>query len=552
MAVEKVMGGETEFGAAFELPGYFVERDSIQLSHLLVTAYPGSVGEVADYASLLRGDVEQQWRIAAALDERQESPQRDIRERYEWFRGGLEERPIEAISDGRQRSSIDLRPYVDKVLEENMRRGGSSDRFLPSGERLYVDHAHPEMSFPEVRSARDAVRYQKAAQLRMNVARRNAESMLREACPDTIPADQLSLRVYGHNQDFAGHTFGAHENYLIGRDVDPEHLIRCLLPYFVTRTAFTGLGTLGRTLGRNRFQVSQRAMFMETLVGVQTTYSRPIVNTRDEPHADPGKYMRHHVISSDINHNEWAIYLKYGITSLLLKMIEDDAIMPQKYDLRSPVWAMRSLSQDWEMKQSLELENGKRITAPDHLAMYLEDMLSYTASHGATDEEKDVLERFGFIIEGLKSDPLSLAPFLDWPMHFRLIDEYVTKKGMDPQDHRLRTVSLRYCSIEPDHSLFHKLQSKGMVERIVSDDDILEAFNTPPVDTRAYLRGKVVEKFHDRLESVNWEGFTLGGTRLLFNPSSGTKVEIDSILDAQTPEEFIRRGKEANLWNTGQ
>jgi len=548
-ATPKVVGGETEYGFQIEIPDVAVERSNIQLSHLLVTAYPPRVSLPAAsssqessqelYDALLRGKVEQHWgERVPPFHSHFETPGQDIR-------GVVSSRLPQSddeyeVVETRARRTVSITEDLNKIIQHNHDRGGRSDRFLDTGDRLYVDHNHPELSFSEVISAKDAVRYQKAAHLRMNIARKNAQEALRSSSNSLLQNAKLS--VYAHNHDFAGHTFGSHENYLLCRSVDPHYLITSVMPFFVSRIAFVGLGTLGDDMSYNKFSISQRALFTVEQIGVQTTHDRPIVNTRDEPHAERQRFYRHHVISGDANHAEWALYLKYGTMMQLLKMIEDGALDRDKYVLQNPVEAMHAWSHDTTVKREWPLVQGnKKVTAAEHLAMYVDDMLSYTASHGASDEEKDVLEKFSFIVQGLMNDPLSLDSYLDWPLHYRLVEELRQKKGFDQSDNKLKNISLRYSDINPETSLYQKLVQKGKVARIVTDEEILDAFVNPPSDTRAYIRGMAVKHFSEHLEGVSWDGFRLKGEDYLFNPLSGTKEQAEKLFTATTVDEFIQK-----------
>src|ERR671931_871160 len=309
MAIPKVMGIETEYGISAPATPDF---NPVLSSSLLINTYAGALRRI-------------RW------DYEQESPLRDAR--------GFEPIP------SREGSDEDL---------------GLANVILPNGARYYVDHAHPEYSTPECLTPRELVIHDKAGE-------RILERSLAEVA--TQMPDSPRLLIYKNNSDGKGNSYGTHENYLVDRQTPFADIVRDLTPFFVTRQIFTGAGKLGREAqwddrGRHVFQLTQRADFFETEVGLETTLKRPIINTRDEPHADPQKYRRLHVIVGDANLCEVATFLKVGATALVLAMVEDDFI-DKDYSIASPVPSMRAVSHDPTCRATVELVDGGTISAVD-------------------------------------------------------------------------------------------------------------------------------------------------------------------------------------------
>ena len=285
---------------------------------------------------------------------------------------------------------------------------------LTNGARLYVDHAHPEYSTPEVTNPRDVVLWDKAGEQVMAEAARRAARV-----PGTSP-----IQLYKNNTDGKGASYGSHENYLMDRRTPFIDIIRGLIPFFVTRQVVAGSGRVGigtesRTQG---FQLSQRADFFEVEVGLETTLKRPIINTRDEPHADADKYRRLHVIIGDANLAELSTYLKVGTTSLVLAMIEAKAL-PNDLTLEEPVAELQAISHDPSLTHLVRLRDGRRMTAIEVQQAYLGYAEKFI--DGAGDEQTmDVLQQWAQVLDDLAEDPMRCADRLDWPAKLRLLEGF--------------------------------------------------------------------------------------------------------------------------------
>ncbi len=291
---------------------------------------------------------------------------------------------------------------------------GMANVILTNGARLYVDHAHPEYSTPEVTNPRDIVLWDKAGEQVMAEAARRAAR---------IPGNP-TIQLYKNNTDGKGASYGSHENYLMDRRTPFIDIIRGLIPFFVTRQVFAGsgrvgIGTEGRTQG---FQLSQRADFFEVEVGLETTLKRPIINTRDEPHADADKYRRLHVIIGDANLAELATYLKVGTTSLVLAMIEARAL-PRDLAIEEPVEALQAISHDPSLSHKVRLRDGRQMTALEVQQVYFEQADKFVATQGESDEQTaDVLRQWAEVLDDLAIDPMRCADRLDWPAKLRLLE----------------------------------------------------------------------------------------------------------------------------------
>jgi len=406
---------------------------------------------------------------------------------------------------------------------------GLANIILSNGARLYVDHAHPEYSSPEVTNPRDVVVWEKAGEA---VMRLGAE--LAGRLPGAYP-----IVLYKNNVDNKGASYGAHENYLMAREIPFETIVEQLTPFFVSRQVITGAGRVGQRQDGSvhAFQLAQRADYMEVGVGLETTLKRPIINTRDEPHADPKKYRRLHVILGDANCSEIAIYLKHGMTSLVLEMIEagDLTDVPQ---LANPVQALHDISHDPTLKAVVELFDGRTITALDLQGHYLAAAQAHVARHGSDEQTDDVLARWQSLLERLAVDPQQCARELDWVAKLSLLERYRDRDGLDWDHAKLHLVDLQYHDVRVEKGLYHSLVRSGRMDRLIADDEIKDAVATPPIDTRAYFRGMCLARFAPDIAAASWDSviFDLPGHDSLqrvptMEPLRGTKEHVGALFD---------------------
>jgi proteasome accessory factor PafA2 len=318
-------------------------------------------------------------------------------------------------------------------------------------------------------------------------------------------------------------------------------IVRDLTPFFVTRQVFTGAGKVGLEAqwddrGRQRYQLAQRADFFETEVGLETTLKRPIINTRDEPHADPEKYRRLHVIVGDANMCEVAQFLKLGTTAIVLKMIED-AFLPD-LSLVNPVAGIHAVSRDVSLTKELELADGRRMTAVQLQVHYLELARKYVDREDDTPENREIIERWGSVLESLERDPMSLSPQLDWVAKLRILEGYRERDGVDWGDPKLRAVDLQYHDVRRDKGLYHRLESAGKVERLTTDAAVERAVMEPPEGTRAYFRGRCIGRYPDAIAAASWDSLILDTGRdalqriPMREPLRGTRAHVEDLLEA--------------------
>ncbi|MCL4448392.1 MAG: proteasome accessory factor PafA2 [Actinobacteria bacterium] len=437
---------------------------------------------------------------------------------------------------------------------------GLVNTVLPNGARYYVDHAHPEYSTPECSNPLDLVIYDKAGEMVLANSLKLANESLQitnESKSKQHGTNSLeSIVVYKNNSDGKGNSYGCHENYLMDRKVPFPKIAREMVSHLVTRQIYTGAGKLGVEehgveLDDPPFQLCARADFFEQVVGLETTVKRPIVNTRDEPHADPNKYRRLHIIVGDANLSEVATFLKIGTTAVVLAMIEDDFI-DRDLVLADPVSALKQVSRDITLKQTIELSTGKSIT-PLSLQWELLEMSNKYAHQeglkclGNEDVGAQVLKYWQSVLQSLETNPLDLANQLDWVAKFQILEGYRQRHSLGWSDPKLHTIDFQYHDMRPSHSLFNKLPMLSLV----SNDQIAKAVSQPPTDTRAYFRGKCLKKWGDSIVSANWDSmvFDLGSNQsqplqrvTMAEPLKGTAEMTDTLIkDCCSPTELLER-----------
>ncbi len=414
---------------------------------------------------------------------------------------------------------------------------------LTNGARYYVDHAHPEISTPECLTAREALLFDRAAEEIVRASMQAATTLL---------PDGAEILCHKNNSDGKGNSYGCHENYLIARDTPFGRLVQQITPHFVTRQVAIGAGKVGCelpgvTADDVPFQLSQRADFFEEEVGLETTLKRPIVNTRDEPHCDPTKYRRLHVIVGDANMSETATLVKVGATAILLAMIEDDAL-GDDLALANPVAAIRHVSHDPSLRRTVLLRNGQRATALEIQWQLLERAQKYEKSHGLDavghDVGREVLALWDGILAGLERDPESVAHQVDWVAKRRLVRGYAERHAAKPNDARLKNLDLQYHDLRADRCLALRVG----LDTLVEPADVERAMHEPPTTTRAYFRGRCLAKWPDDVVAANWDSlvFDVGRDPLrrvpMMEPLRGTAESVQRLIDeSSTPAELLAK-----------
>jgi proteasome accessory factor PafA2 len=488
MSVRRVMGTEVEYGISVQ---------GLPLANPMVA----SSQVVNAYASATVKARRARW------DFEEESPLRDAR--------GFD--MARQVADPSQLTDEDL---------------GLANVILTNGARLYVDHAHPEYSTPEVTSPLDIVRWDKAGEQVMLDAQRLASQ----------PPSAAPIVLYKNNTDNKGASYGAHENYLMRRSTPFADIVRHLTPFFVSRQVVCGAGRvgIGQDGREDGFQISQRADFFEVEVGLETTLKRPIINTRDEPHADPEKYRRLHVILGDANLAEVSTYLKVGTTALVLAMIEDNFITAN-LAVTGSVASLRAVSHDPTLKHLLTLHDGRTMTAVQLQMEYLDLARKFVDDRLGDDADAqtlDVLARWESVLTRLENDPMQCAGELDWVAKLKLLQQYRDRDNLGWDDAKLHLIDLQYSDIRPEKGLYAKLVAAGRIERLLDDASVERAMHDPPEDTRAYFRGRCLEKYSGDIAAASWDSviFDLPGRESLqrvptIDPLRGSKAHVGALLD---------------------
>jgi proteasome accessory factor A len=392
----------------------------------------------------------------------------------------------------------------DEVARYLFRRvvswGRSSNVFLENGARLYLDvGSHPEYATPECDALYDLVAHDKAGERVLEGLLHSAEQRLEEE------GIRGQVYLFKNNTDSAGNSYGCHENYLVSRQADFQRMIDTLIPFLVTRQVFAGAGKLLQTARGTVFSMAQRAEHIWEGVSSATTRSRPIINTRDEPHADAERYRRLHVIAGDSNMSEYVSYVKVGTTVALLQMLEDDVVF-RDMTLENPIRAIREISHDITCRRKVRLANGRELSALDMQWEYLDRVLRYARSPGFPPSVQSAVEMWEHLLTGLEKDPLSLRRECDWVAKYHLIEGYAGRRGVPLSDPKLAMLDLAYHDVSKERGLYYLLERRGLMERVVTDDDVYRALTQPPQTTRARLRGEFIKaaKARNRDFTVDW------------------------------------------------
>lgn len=492
MAIPKILGIETEYGISGG-----PSRDPILASSIIVNAYA------------LEGQSRTNWDFQA------ERPDRDAR------------------------GELDLVSYAP-VVETQL-----ANSVLTNGARLYVDHAHPEYSSPECRTPLSATLYDVAGEEVM----RRAQNIANQSLP---VHDAITL--YKNNSDGKGNSYGTHENYLVSRSIEFADIVKAMVPHFCSRQIVSGAGKVGAETDKvielqPSFQISQRAEFFEEIIGLETTLKRPIVNTRDEPHADAERFRRLHVINGDANMSQVATFVKLGATAVLLGALEEYGVKVFPENPANPVAAIRRFGADPTMRVCVETSSGKKMSAIDYQEALIEVAVKFIDDTGgsavAPSAEVDLLlDEWKRIVHLLRTQPDELADTVDWIAKLRLVKGYQHRYGLADNDSKLRAIDLQYHDISSEKSLARRIGLRNLFD----SDAIREAVINPPTDTRAYFRGHAVSKFSKNLVAANWDSlvFDFGDGPLhrvpMLDPLRGTAELTQNLLEtSNTAAELLKK-----------
>ncbi|MEE2631363.1 MAG: Pup--protein ligase [Actinomycetota bacterium] len=414
---------------------------------------------------------------------------------------GLEnEYGITCTVDGARRLS------PDEVARYLFRRvvswGRSSNVFLVNGARLYLDvGSHPEYATPECDSVADVITHDKAGERILEQLAVSAEDRLRE---EGIDGDVF---LFKNNTDSANNSYGCHENYMTARNDDLSSYDEVIIPFLVSRQIWAGAGKIFENpRGGAGFCISQRAAHIWEGVSSATTRSRPIINSRDEPHADAERYRRLHVIVGDSNMSEYAGFLKVGACGFILRMLEEPGVVFRDMTLENPTRAIREISNDLTCRRTVRLASGREMSALDIQREFLDRALRFAERRDTSPEEDRILAMWEHCLDGIERDPLSLHRECDWVAKHRMVESYRERHGLALSDPRVLLLDLQYHDVNRRRSLYYLMQDRGMMERTTTDAAIAAAVDEAPSTTRAKLRGDFIRRAKERRRdfTVDW------------------------------------------------
>jgi len=392
----------------------------------------------------------------------------------------------------------------DEVARYLFRRvvswGRSSNVFLENGARLYLDvGSHPEYATPECDTVTGVVAHDKAGERILESLVEQAEQRLHE---EGIAG---TIFLFKNNTDSAGNSYGSHENYLVSRVGEFQKLADTLIPFLVSRQIYAGAGKVLQTPRGALYSIAQRAEHIWEGLSSATTRSRPIINSRDEPHADAERYRRLHVIVGDSNMSEYATWLKLATADLVLRMIEAGTVM-RDLTLDNPIRAIREISHDMTCRRRVRLEGGRELSALEIQRVYLERVMRFLQHSGSDPVTDRVVAEWSRILDTLETDPLKLSRECDWVAKYHIVEDYRRRHDLPLSHPRVAMLDLQYHDVNRSRGLYYLLQRRSKVDRLVDDDEIRTAMRTPPQTTRAKLRGEFIRqaKRKRRDFTVDW------------------------------------------------
>ncbi|HZR04387.1 MAG TPA: depupylase/deamidase Dop [Candidatus Udaeobacter sp.] len=399
-----------------------------------------------------------------------------------------------------------------------------SDLVLSNGARFYNDHAHPEYSTPECTTLRQIVAQDKAGERILEECARRRNQKL---------PPEFDVRLYKNNTDFAGHSYGCHDNYLMRRDIPWDQIVAGMLPFLITRQIFAGAGKMGIEAESAQgepgvYQISQRADFFSVVVSIDTMNRRPLINTRDEPHVDASRYRRFHVILGDSNMSEWATAMKVGTTSLVLDLVEHGEA-PQ-LEIAQPVDANKSISRDPTYDWIIELKDGRKISAIDVQRIYLRAMSKL--NNDVSQDRQWILREWENVLNDLERDVMSTRDRIDWAAKKFLLDSLQQEEKLSWSDPWLQSIDLEYHNLDLDRGLYYELLRKGLMRRVTNEEEIKASIFNPPETTRAFFRGRAVARFNDEISSIQWDEIVFTNEAHSFRvalPEAAMNARLDAL-----------------------
>ena len=371
------------------------------------------------------------------------------------------------------------------------------DRVLSNGARFYNDHTHPEYSTPECSSLFSLVAHDAAG-----------EKVVAESTK--IRNQELGgkpVQIFKNNTDYSGHSYGTHDNYLIPRKIPFDHIVKGLVPFLVTRQLYAGAGKVGSENPNSNdykgLQLAQRSDFIEKVLSIETMTQRPIINTRDEPHAIRNKYRRLHLIMGDANMSAYATALKVGSTRLVLNLIASGGILPD-IELENPVEDVQKVSLEKNRNAKLKKTSGDSITALEIQEIYLEAIEQNFSNQNK--EWNWVIQEWEKTLNDFKHSPEKLSNRIDWAIKEKLFLEFMESENFSWDDPMLQSLDLEYHNLDPDRGLYRGLEQENHVYSLLTEEEINCAIEFPPAGTRAKIRGDAVNKESEKIKSIHWTG----------------------------------------------
>jgi len=412
--------------------------------------------------------------------------------------------------------------------------GRSSNVFLENGSRLYLDvGSHPEFASAECDSLHDVVAQDKAGEM---ILRELVDYAQQQLDDEGIRGE---IFLFKNNTDSTGNSYGCHENYCIERIEDLTRLEQVFIPYLISRQIFTGAGKVVTNAKGSKYSMSQRAEHIWEAISSATTRSRPIINTRDEPHADAERFRRLHVIVGDSNMSEFATYLKVGTAAVVLAMIEDKQTVLRDYNMASPINALRDISYDLWSKEPVKLVNGRDMTALEIQEDLCERAEAFVQSHDELpDDQKNAVQLWREVIEQYRSDPMLLSDRVDWIAKLQIIEREQERSHIQLDDSKIALIDLLYHDTNVEKGLYYRRQARDHFTRMVSDEDIKAATTTPPATTRAHMRGTFIKAAKEwrRDYTVDWVHLKLNDemqrTVLLKDPFKSTDDRFRKLISS--------------------
>jgi len=412
--------------------------------------------------------------------------------------------------------------------------GRSSNVFLENGSRLYLDvGSHPEFASAECDSLHDVVAQDKAGEM---ILRELVDYAQQQLDDEGIRGE---IFLFKNNTDSTGNSYGCHENYCIERIEDLTRLEQVFIPYLISRQIFTGAGKVVTNAKGSKYSMSQRAEHIWEAISSATTRSRPIINTRDEPHADAERFRRLHVIVGDSNMSEFATYLKVGTAAVVLAMIEDKQTVLRDYNMASPINALRDISYDLWSKEPVKLVNGRDMTALEIQEDLCERAEAFVQSHDELpDDQKNAVRLWREVIEQYRSDPMLLSDRVDWIAKLQIIEREQERSHIQLDDSKIALIDLLYHDTNVEKGLYYRRQARDHFTRMVSDEDIKAATTTPPATTRAHMRGTFIKAAKEwrRDYTVDWVHLKLNDemqrTVLLKDPFKSTDDRFRKLISS--------------------